>query len=182
MPSVLRFRGGTATCTRRGAGAVGVGITIPIKPFAEPVEGRRVSRSRNQGVPRCFAPAGRRGGVEIDATGDGFLSCFDGPARAIRCAEALVRRLAELGIEIRAGLHTGECERANSRVAGLAVHIGARIAAQAGPGEVLVSRTVRDLVVGSGLSFASRGDFELKGVPGEWELYALEPMRLVLPV
>ncbi len=122
----------------------------------------------------------RHRGVEIDATGDGFLACFDGPARAIRCAEALVGDLAEIGIEIRAGVHTGECERVDGRVAGLAVHIGARIAARAGRGEVLVSRTVRDLVVGSGLSFASRGDVELKGVPGEWELFALQPTRPLL--
>jgi class 3 adenylate cyclase len=124
----------------------------------------------------------RHRGVEVDATGDEFLSCFDGPARAIRCADALVGDLAELGLQIRAGIHTGECERVNGRVAGLAVHIGSRIAAQASPGEVLVSHTVKDLVVGSGLCFASRGDVELKGVPGEWELFAFEPTRLVLPV
>ena len=98
------------------------------------------------------------------------------------CAEALVGDLAELGIEIRAGVHTGECERVDGTVAGLAVHIGERIAAHAGRGEVLVSRTVRDLVVGSGLSFASRGDVELKGVPGEWELFALQPTQPLLPV
>ena len=139
---------------------------------------RRIS-GRTDGV--C-CPLVRHRGVEIDATGDGFLACFDGPARAIRCAEALVGDLAELGIEIRAGVHTGECERVDGTVAGLAVHIGERIAAHAGRGEVLVSRTVRDLVVGSGLSFASRGDVELKGVPGEWELFALQPTQPLLPV
>jgi class 3 adenylate cyclase len=117
----------------------------------------------------------RHRGTEIDAPGDGFLACFDGPARALRCAEALVDDLSNLELEIRAGVHTGECERSNGKVAGLAVHIGARIADRARAGEILVSRTVRDLVVGSGLAFASRGSFELKGVPGEWELFALEP-------
>lgn len=123
----------------------------------------------------------RHRGVEIDATGDGFLSCFDGPARALRCAGELIRDLAELGLQIRAGVHTGECERANGRLAGLAVHIGSRIAEEAGPGEVLVSRTVRDLVVGSELAFASYGDFDLKGVPGEWELFALRPAEVAAP-
>jgi class 3 adenylate cyclase len=116
----------------------------------------------------------RFGGREIDTAGDGFLASFDGPARAIRCAAAAVAAVAELGIEIRAGVHTGECELAGGKLRGIAVHIGARVAAEAAPGEVLVSSTVRDLVAGSGLRFAERGTFGLKGVPGEWRLYALE--------
>ena len=113
-------------------------------------------------------------GVEMDTAGDGFFARFDGPARAIRCAQAITEDIRELGIQLRAGLHTGECELADGKVAGIAVSIGARIAAAAGPGEVLVSRTVRDLVAGSGLAFEDRGAHELKGVPGEWRLYAAE--------
>jgi pimeloyl-ACP methyl ester carboxylesterase len=109
----------------------------------------------------------RFGGREIDTAGDGFLASFDGPARAIRCSAAAVAAVAELGIEIRAGVHTGECEMADDKLRGIAVHIGARVAAEAAPGEVLVSSTVRDLVAGSGLRFAERGTFGLKGVPGE---------------
>jgi class 3 adenylate cyclase len=113
-------------------------------------------------------------GVEMDTAGDGFFARFDGPARAIRCAQAITEDIRELGIQLRVGLHTGECELADGKVAGIAVSIGARIAAAAGPGEVLVSRTVRDLVAGSGLAFEDRGAHELKGVPGEWRLYAAE--------
>jgi pimeloyl-ACP methyl ester carboxylesterase len=112
-------------------------------------------------------------GREIDTAGDGFLSTFDGPARAIRCARAIAAGVRELGLEIRAGLHTGECELIGERIAGVAVHTGARVAAKARPGEVLVSSTVRDLVAGSGIEFADRGTHELKGVPGEWRLYAV---------
>ena len=112
-------------------------------------------------------------GREIDTAGDGFLASFDGPARAIRCGGAAIAAVRELGLEIRAGVHTGECEVAGDGLAGIAVHIGARVAAQAGAGEVLVSSTVRDLVAGSGLNFEDRGSAELKGVPGEWRLYAL---------
>ena len=103
----------------------------------------------------------------------GFLSTFDGPARAIRCARAIAAGVRELGLEIRAGLHTGECELIGEKIAGVAVHTGARVAAKARPGEVLVSSTVRDLVAGSGIEFADRGTHELKGVPGEWRLYAV---------
>src|SRR6185436_92518 len=106
--------------------------------------------------------------------GDGFLASFDGPARAIRCACAIVASLRELDIQIRAGLHTGECELVDGKVAGIAVHTGARVAAQAQPGEVLVSSTVKDLVAGSGIRFADRGAHELAGVPGEWHLFAVE--------
>jgi len=112
-------------------------------------------------------------GREIDTAGDGFLASFDGPARAIRCARAAVDAVGELGLEIRAGVHTGECEVAGGKLAGIAVHIGARVAGRADPGEVLVSSTVRDLVAGSGLEFEDRGTAELKGVPGEWRLYAV---------
>jgi class 3 adenylate cyclase len=112
-------------------------------------------------------------GREVDTAGDGFLATFDGPARAIRCAGAIAGAVRELGIEIRAGLHTGECELVGEKVAGVAVHTGARVAAQAGPGEVLVSSTVKDLVAGSGIEFEDRGVHELKGVPGEWRLYAV---------
>jgi class 3 adenylate cyclase len=112
-------------------------------------------------------------GVEIDTSGDGFFATFDGPARAIRCAQAIQRDVVSLGIKVRAGVHTGEIERIGDGVAGIAVHIGARVAAAAGPGEVWVSGTVRDLVAGSGLEFEDRGTRELKGVPGEWRLYSV---------
>jgi class 3 adenylate cyclase len=118
---------------------------------------------------------GRFRGREIDTAGDGFFATFDGPARAIRCACAIRDGLGELGLEVRAGLHAGECELLDEKVGGIAVHIGARVAAQAQPGEVLVSSTVRDLVAGSGIAFEERGPVELKGVPGEWRLYAVEP-------
>jgi class 3 adenylate cyclase len=114
-------------------------------------------------------------GREIKQTGDGFLAAFDGPARAVQCAESINKRVRPLGIEVRAGVHTGECELRDGDVAGMAVHIGARVGARAGSGEVLVSSTVKDLVVGSGLRFEDRGVAELKGVPGEWSLYALDP-------
>jgi class 3 adenylate cyclase len=112
-------------------------------------------------------------GSEIDTAGDGFFARFDGPAGAIRCVDAITKSVRGLGIEIRAGLHTGECEVVDDKVAGIAVSIGARVAAQAAPREVLVSQTVKDLVAGSGLAFEERGMAELKGVPGEWRLYAV---------
>jgi class 3 adenylate cyclase len=112
-------------------------------------------------------------GEELDTAGDGFFASFDGPARGIRCAQAIVAVAAKQGLEVRAGLHTGECEREGGKLAGIAVHIGARIAALAEPAEVLVSRTVRDLVAGSGIEFDDRGDQALKGIPGEWRLYAV---------
>jgi len=119
-------------------------------------------------------------GKEIDTAGDGFFATFDGPARAIRCACAVRDGLAELGLDVRAGLHAGECEMVDGKVSGIAVHTGARVAAQAVPGEVLVSSTVKDLVAGSELEFEVRGVHELKGIPGEWRLYAVrdpEPDR-----
>jgi class 3 adenylate cyclase len=112
-------------------------------------------------------------GREVDTAGDGFFATFDGPARAIRCACAVRESVRELGLEIRAGLHAGECELLDGKVTGIAVSLGARVAGQAAPGEILVSSTVRDLVAGSGLSFDDRGAAELKGVPGEWRLYAV---------
>jgi len=113
-------------------------------------------------------------GTELDTAGDGFFASFDGPARGIRCARAITESVRDLGIEVRAGLHTGECERMNGKVGGIAVHIGARVAAEARPGEVVVSSTVKDLVAGSGIAFSDRGAAELKGVPGEWRLFAVE--------
>lgn len=114
-------------------------------------------------------------GHEVDTAGDGFLATFDGPARAVRCAHAIAGSVRELGIEVRAGIHTGEVEVVEGHVRGLALHIGARVAAQASAGEVLVSSTVKDLVAGSGLAFQDRGMHGLKGVPGEWHLYAATP-------
>jgi class 3 adenylate cyclase len=116
----------------------------------------------------------RSHGTEVNTTGDGFVASFDGPARAIRCACAIAESMPELGLQIRAGLHTGECELIDGKVAGIALHIGARVAAQAQASEVLVSSTVKDLVAGSGLAFQDRGPHELKGVPGEWRLFAVE--------
>jgi len=117
---------------------------------------------------------GAYGGVAVKSTGDGFLARFDGPARAVRCAFELGGRVRELGIEIRAGLHTGEVELIGGDIGGMAVHIGARIGALGAPGEVLASSTVRDLVVGSGIEFTDRGSQALKGVPGEWSLFAVQ--------
>lgn len=114
-------------------------------------------------------------GREIDCAGDGFLASFDGPARAVRCAAAIQVASEALGLPLRAGVHTGEVERMGEKLGGIAVHIGARVAALAGPSEVLVSGTVKDLVAGSGLEFADRGVEALKGVPGEWRLFALRP-------
>ena len=112
-------------------------------------------------------------GVEVDTAGDGFFASFDGPARAIRCASAITSGVRELGLDVRAGLHTGECELVDGKVAGIAVHTGARVASQALPGEVLVSSTVKDLVAGSEIEFEDRGLADLKGIPGEWRLFAV---------
>jgi class 3 adenylate cyclase len=114
-------------------------------------------------------------GREIDTAGDGFLAIFDGPARAVRCAQAVIESVRSLGLEIRAGLHTGEIELAGDNVRGIAVHIGARVAAIAGPNEVLVTSTVRDLVTGSGLMFEERGTYQFKGVPDPWRVLAVQP-------
>ena len=112
-------------------------------------------------------------GREVKTIGDGFLATFDGPARAIRCAVTIRDDARALGLDVRAGLHTGECELLGDDIGGLGVHIGARVVAMAEPREVLVSRTVTDLVAGAGISFQRRGTHELKGVPGDWELFAV---------
>ena len=116
-------------------------------------------------------------GVEIDTAGDGFFASFDGPARAIGCAHRIVHEAPTQGLEVRSGLHTGECERDGEKISGLAVHIGARISALAAPGEVLVSQTVKDLVAGARIEFADRGRHKLKGVPGQWRLYAVTALE-----
>ena len=119
----------------------------------------------------------RHGGREVKSTGDGFLALFDGPARAIRCAVAIQRGLRTEGVEVRIGLHSGEVELREGDVGGIAVHLGARVAAAGSPGEVVVSSTVRDLVAGSGIGFADRGEHDLKGIPDRWHLYAVtEPV------
>ena len=124
---------------------------------------------RHHGVVRAML--GRYRGAEIDTAGDGFFATFDGPARAVRCAQAIVEAVRPLGIEVRAGVHTGEVETIDGKVGGIAVAIGARVGALAGPSEVLVSQTVKDLVAGSGLTFEDAGEHELKGVPDRWHLY-----------
>jgi pimeloyl-ACP methyl ester carboxylesterase/class 3 adenylate cyclase len=135
---------------------------------------REVLQKHHAVVRRHLTRIRRR---EVDTAGDGFFASFDGPARAIRCAVALIEAVRELGLEIRAGLHTGECELVDGKIGGIAVHIGARVAREAQPGEVLVSTTVKDLVAGSGLDFRERGVAELKGVPGEWPLFAVDAER-----
>jgi len=118
---------------------------------------------------------GRFRGKEMDTAGDGFFATFDGPARAIRCAFAIQDTVRELDLEVRAGLHTGECELVDGKAGGIAVHIGARVASLAEPGEVLVSGTVKDLVSGSGIEFEDRGEHELKGISNAWRLFAVVP-------
>jgi class 3 adenylate cyclase len=115
------------------------------------------------------------GGREVKSIGDGFMATFDGPARAIRCARAIVEASEDAGLQVRAGVHTGECEVMGDDIGGIAVHIAARVSALAEPSEVLVSRTVKDLVAGSGIDFADRGTHTLKGVPDTWQLYAAGP-------
>jgi len=112
-------------------------------------------------------------GDEVNTAGDGFLATFDGPARAINCACAIRDEVPSIGLSVRIGLHTGECELVDGKIAGIAVNVGSRVASQAAPGEVLVSSTVKDLVAGSGIEFEERGEHELKGVPGTWRLYAV---------
>ena len=124
---------------------------------------------RHHGAVRALL--GRFRGKEVDTAGDGFFATFDGPARAVRCAEAIGDAVQDLGLEVRAGVHTGEVETIAGKVGGIAVNVGARIASLAAPSEVLVSQTVRDLVSGSGLSFEDAGEHELKGVPDRWHLY-----------
>jgi class 3 adenylate cyclase len=118
---------------------------------------------------------GRWRGREVKSIGDGFLATFDGPARGVRCAQEILERSHPLGIRVRAGLHTGECEVVGDDIGGIAVHIAARVSALAGPDEVLTSRTVRDLVAGSGIEFETRGRHVLKGVPDEWDILEVRP-------
>ena len=125
------------------------------------------------GVVRRELPRFR--GVEMGTAGDGMLATFDGPARGIRCARSIANAVLSIGMRVRTGLHTGECEVIENNVGGIAVHTAARVAALAEPGEVLVSHTVKDLVAGSGIRFESRGTHTLKGVPGEWPLFAAIP-------
>jgi len=134
-------------------------------------EWRKTLEQHHELVRRQFV---RFRGREVDTAGDGFFASFDGPARAIRCACAISEAVGELGLDVRAGLHTGECEVVDGKVAGIAVHTGARVASQAQAGEVLVSSTVKDLVAGSEIQFADRGVAALKGIPGEWRLFAVE--------
>jgi class 3 adenylate cyclase len=129
---------------------------------------REVLEAHHSGVRRELA---LYGGVEIDTAGDGFFCRFDGPARAIACAQRIVDDARALDLAVRAGIHTGECEIVGEKIAGIAVATGARISALAESGEVLVSRTVRDLVAGSGIEFVDRGEYALKGVPGTWQLF-----------
>jgi pimeloyl-ACP methyl ester carboxylesterase len=131
---------------------------------------RDLLQEHNSMVRRQLA---RYRGEEVDTAGDGFFASFDGPARAIRCATAIQEAVRQLGLELRAGLHTGECELIDGKVGGIAVHIGARIAALAGPDEVVVSSTVKDLVAGSGLEFDEQETVVLKGIPGDWRLYSV---------
>jgi class 3 adenylate cyclase len=121
------------------------------------------------------AQLGRFRGKEMDTTGDGFFATFDGPARAIRCAFAIRESVRELDLEVRAGLHSGECELVDGKAGGIAVHIGARVASLAEPGEVLVSSTVKDLVAGSGIEFEDRGEHQLKGISEAWHLFTVVP-------
>ena len=131
----------------------------------------RVLVDHQEAVRRQLA---RFRGREVKTTGDGFLATFDGPARAIRAADALRAGLRELRLEVRVGLHTGECELLGTDIGGIAVHIAARVLGRAGAGEILCSRTVKDLVAGSGFRFADRGTHRLKGIPDDWQLYAVE--------
>lgn len=136
------------------------------------LEWSRLLGSHHEDVRRAVA---RYRGSEVDSAGDGFFCRFDGPARAIECAKGIVSDGAGRGLQVRVGLHTGECEMLGPKPAGIAVVIGARVMGRAKPGEVLVTRTVKDLVAGSGNDFDDRGEHELKGVPGAWVLYAVRP-------
>ena len=131
---------------------------------------RAAGRARQHRAPAT----GRFGGREIDNTGDGFLATFDRPGSAILCARAIGTGLADTGLAVRAGVHTGEVEVRGERIGGLSVHIGARVAATAGGGDIVVSSTVKDLLAGSDFTFVDRGEHELKGVPGTWRLFAAD--------
>jgi class 3 adenylate cyclase len=122
---------------------------------------------------RVRAELARFGGREIDTAGDGFLASFTSPTQAIRCSRTVMRAVREIGVDIRIGIHTGECESVDGKLRGIAVHTGARVASLAGAGEILVSQTVRDLMAGGGIEFEDRGTHALKDVPGEWRLFAV---------
>jgi class 3 adenylate cyclase len=128
-----------------------------------------IHHSRVRGELRRF------GGREIDTAGDGFLASFESPTSAIQCARAVLDSVREIGIDLRIGLHTGECDVVGDKLRGIAVHVGARVASKAGAGEILVSQTVKDLVAGRGLAFQDQGLHALKGVPGKWHLWAVAP-------
>jgi class 3 adenylate cyclase len=145
-----------------------VGSTVKAAEIGD-TKWRELLERHNQVIRRELS---RTRGTEVDTSGDGFFATFDGPERAIRCACAINEAVKPLDLEVRAGLHTGECEMVDGKIAGIAVHTGARVAASAQPGEVIVSGTVKDLVAGSGLTFEDRGVHELKGIPGEWRLYS----------
>ena len=146
-------------------GSTGKAIELGDRRWTELLE-------RHNATVRAFIARYR--GQEVNTAGDGFLATFDGPARAVRCAQGICEAVRPLGLEVRAGCHTGEIELLGADVGGIAVHIGARVGALAGPSEVLVSSTVKDLVAGSGLVFEDRGEHELKGVPGSWHLYSAD--------
>jgi hypothetical protein len=185
------WRSGASSCRRRSAtSSSGSSEEKPsqqcLTRYAPPCSSRTSSARRSEWPSLATARGGSCSrsitrpcvaswpfrGEEKDTAGDGFFATFDGPARAIRCAQAIVSGVAGLGLELRAGAHTGECELHDGKLAGLAVSVGARVAGHAGAGEVLVTSTVRDLVSGSGIEFEDRGERELKGVPGAWSLFA----------
>ncbi len=168
LDRVEEFFTGTRRVPERGPRAGHVMFTDIVSSTRARGGAGRPALARAAGAPRRAGapPAGPPPRPAVKSLGDGFLATFDGPARAIRCAGAIREDVRRLGVEIRAGLHTGECEVIGDDVGGMAVHIGARVGARAEAGEVLVSSTVRDLVVGSGIEFAERGEHELKGVPG----------------
>lgn len=164
-PRVLRDR-----ATRRVATVLFVDVVDSTRVAAEVGDARwRELVATFRGTVRRQLK--RHGGHEVDTAGDGFFATFDGPARAVRCAERIVDAIRSLDIEIRAGVHTGECQTIDGKLGGLGVVIGSRIGSLADAGEVLVSQTVRDLTVGSGLTFEEAGEHEFKGVPDRWRLY-----------
>jgi class 3 adenylate cyclase len=176
IEAVLDFCGSTDAAARRSERTLATVLFTDIvgsTSHAAEVGDRRWRETLEQHDRMTRELVGRYGGKPIKSTGDGFLATFDGPARGIECACSIRDAVRRLDVQIRAGLHTGECELIGDDVGGIAVNIGARVGAKAGPGEVLVSRTVTDLVAGSGLEFEPRGSHELKGVPGEWQLFSV---------
>lgn len=176
MGAVLDFCGSTDAAARRTERTLATVLFTDIvgsTSRAAELGDRRWRETLEQHDRLTRELVGRFGGRPIKSTGDGFLATFDGPARAVRCAATLTEQINDLGIQLRAGVHAGEVELMGADVGGMAVHIGARIGALGGPGEVLASSTVRDLVVGSGIEFADRGEEELKGVPGSWRIFSV---------